>query len=617
MVSIFLFSFLKTYAFSIMGFYKLLIYMVPKKLLILIVSVALILLSILFYFYQQKITGMTPVEISTPNEYITPPQIDIWSIENTGTITSSGISQLEQSLSGSVISGEDVTSVPKIQICLLHICIDSKKPIIKQKDGTIIQVSDPEFDTNGSVTGTHFFEKIEKDRLYSEMIQINLWKWIASLKVADGWESESTLTKKGLYFLRIDIAGGCAGYGTKQTILTLDGKESDISNFSTVYPKNFSIGNTKYIFSGSSISYSSITLYTPELIVYTGSLSIHDDINKKVHDFAIQQKFLAKNYVLEFREIPGVKILYTSSLIPSDRLVSLGTDPIWTTKNIVNHELLDLSVTKKILSYYNNSGRGITMKNSTNGYDDMITDEKVLVEQLPIFRVIPIDEQGNYLLYTTDKYEINQFAELCKPLVYIYSSTPGSNSLSVDLPGGGYFSKLIPHFTSGNTWKFDMSSSGIIDVGNQLYDYLYYSAKVPNYTWNTDGWQVRGSDIVRFFHEKLPKTGMNEREMGDFIHFWKSEFKENQRYFVSFKFDAEIDPYAKLSFEKQPKSLHRILLEAYPLDTAVYNDYFLWPNVGNKFDTRLLHSFLRSGVLDVLEWWGVVFDHDKNIFIIK
>ena len=433
----------------------------------------------------------------------------------------------------------------------------------------------------------------------------------------DMYTNKATLTKNSSYFIRIDETSGCVGHETKQTILTLDGKESDISNFNTVYPKNFSIGNTKYIFSGSSISYSSITMYTPELVVYTGALSIHDDINKKVHDFAIQQKFLAKNYILEFREIPGVKILYTSSLIPSDRLVSLGTDPIWTTKNIVNHELLDLSVTKKILSYYNNSGRGITMKNSTNSYDDMITDEKVLVEQLPIFRVIPIDEQGNYLLYTTDKYEINQFAELCKPLVYIYSSTPGSNTLSVDLPSGGYFSKLIPHFTSRNTWKFDMSSSGIIDVGNQSYDYLYYSAKVPNYTWNTDGWQVLGSDVVRFFHEKLPKTGMNEREMGDFIHFWKSEFKENQRYFVSFKFDTEIDPYAKLSFEKQPKSLHRILLEAYPLDTAVYNDYFLWPNVGNKFDTRLLHSFLRSWVVDVLEWWGVVFDHDKNIFIIK
>ena len=76
------------------------------------------------------------------------------------------------------------------------------------------------------------------------------------------------------------------------------------------------------------------------------------------------------------------------------------------------------------------------MKNSNNGYEDMITDSGVITEQLPIFRVVPIDTAGNYLLYTTPNYEIAQFAELCKPLVYIYSSNLEKNSLSVSLPSG-------------------------------------------------------------------------------------------------------------------------------------------------------------------------------------
>lgn len=130
------------------------------------------------------------------------------------------------------------------------------------------------------------------------------------------------------------------------------------------------------------------------------------------------------------------------------------------------------------------------MKNGKNGYEDMITDSGVLDEQIPIFRVVPIDTLGNYLLYTTPGYEITQFAELCKPLVYVYSSIPENNTLSVNLPSGGYFSKLIPHFSYGTSWDFSSDTIGNIDVSGKQYDYLYYSAKVPNYQWNTDGWQV-------------------------------------------------------------------------------------------------------------------------------
>ena len=66
-------------------------------------------------------------------------------MENTGVITSSGISQIEQSLSGSLISGENVSSISNTQICLLDICIDSTKPLIRQKDGTIIQAYEDQY----------------------------------------------------------------------------------------------------------------------------------------------------------------------------------------------------------------------------------------------------------------------------------------------------------------------------------------------------------------------------------------------------------------------------------------------------------------------------------------
>lgn len=587
--------------------------MQKKVIFAVIISViTIILISTWFYKYSQIKGQVVPLEI-----------VSIIDINNWSELTVTGdmISTGSVSISGTILSGEIVSEgtgkINNPKNCLFDICIDPTKTVIKQADGTQIQANDPEFNPDGSLVKEKYITKYDPNKLYSEMIKINLGKGFAISTVNDGWSSEDTITKKWSYYLRINETSGCVGSSKKQTILDKNGKEVDISQYEKNYPKNFSIWGFDYSYSGSSVSYSSITLYTPEQIVYTGSISIHDDVGKVIHDFAVKQKFLAKNYIIEFREIPWVKVLYTSNLLPADRLVSLGTDPIWLSKNLIKNELTDMAVTKKILSYYNNSGRWVTMKNGKNGYEDMITDSWVLDEQLPIFRVIPIDAVGNYLLYTTSGYEIAQFAELCKPLVYVYSSIPEDNALSVTLPSGGYFSKLIPHFSYSTSWDFSSNSMGNIDVSGKQYNYLYYSAKVPNYQWNTDGWQVQWSDMVAFFQDKLPKTGMNLREMDDFIGFWKSEFKNDQRYFVSFKFDDSIDLYARLTFEKEPNSLHRILLEAYPLQQSTHNDYYLWPRVGNTFDKRLLRSFVRSGKRDVLEWGWVVFDHDKNIFIIK
>lgn len=592
-----------------------------KSLIILRVIVAIVLFALLVWLYQYG-TKKSAL-ISSQNRRI--PESTVvtgWILVDTGNIsipTSNTLSGLIQS--GIVSTGETVlVSTGKLNTsgdCFFDICIDSTKAVIRQPDGTLIQASDPEFDVNGGILRLNYITKYNPSRIYSDIVQVNKLKGFASKNTNDGYSTEYSITKKWVYYVRIDGVGGCTGISHKQTILDQNGLESDISKYIVEYPKQFVIGDLNYVYSGSTVNYDSVSLYTPEQITYTGKLSIHDDLSKAIHDFAVWKKFLAKNYVIEFREIPGVKMLYTSSLVPADRLVSLGMDVVWKEKNIIQNELMDLDVTKKILSYYNNSGRWVTMKNSNNGYEDMITDSGVITEQLPIFRVVPIDTAGNYLLYTTPNYEIAQFAELCKPLVYIYSSNSEKNSLSVLLPSGWYFSKLIPHFSYGNTWEFNSQSSGDIGVDATTYGYLYYSAKVPNYQWNTDGWQVYGADIVRFFEDKLPKTGMNAREMNDFISFWKSEFKKDIRYFVSFKFDDAIDPYVKLQFSKEPDALHRILLEAYPIEGIPSNDFYLWPRIGERFDARLLRSFVRSGKRDVLEWGWVVFDHDKNTYIIK
>lgn len=226
---------------------------------------------------------------------------------------------------------------------------------------------------------------------------------------------------------------------------------------------------------------------------------------------------------------------------------------------------------------------------------------------MPIFQVKPLDTTGNYLLYTTNSYESVTVAELCKPLVYVYDTEKRENTLRVDFPQGGAFTKILPSFTWGNTWEFRADSHSKIQVQDEskTNEYLYYSAKVPNYLYNQNGWQIYGHDIRAFFEEKLDIIGFTPKEKKDFIEYWVSEFESDTLYFVSFKFDSALDPYVTLDFREKPISQMRVLLEAYPLETPPKKEY-LWPNTSDRFDNRILKTFVRSGEYDVFEWGGTV-----------
>jgi hypothetical protein len=146
---------------------------------------------------------------------------------------------------------------------------------------------------------------------------------------------------------------------------------------------------------------------------------------------------------------------------------------------------------------------------------------------------------------------------------------------------------------------------------------LYYSIKVPNYEFNTDGWQVKWSDIKAFFEDKLQKIGFNEKEKNDFIEYWLELYDDkNAYYFVSFKYNDEIDKYVKLNFNKTPASQFRVLLESYKLNEKFENDYFKYENVWNKFDKYLIKKAERNSDFDVFEWWGVFYREEENRFIV-
>lgn len=278
---------------------------------------------------------------------------------------------------------------------------------------------------------------------------------------------------------------------------------------------------------------------------------------------------------------------------------------------------MDVELTKKLMKdedfvvFYDSDNDGlkesksifIRKKGEADNYDG-IDFENLSTKSLPIFKIRKITE-NEALLYVINNYEEFTMAEMCKPVVYVYDKNSSQNSLSVGLPQGGNFTKLIPNFSYGNTWNFVTNNSSKIASNGQKLDYLYYSARVPNYTFNENGWQVYGRDMVKFFNEKLDYIGFNATEKKDFIDFWKTEFHENKPYFVSFKFNDEIAKYATLDFARKPASEFRVLLEAHPLEAAPKKE-FLYPFTAAYFDEKLLKKFVRSGEYDVFEWGGVV-----------
>jgi hypothetical protein len=248
--------------------------------------------------------------------------------------------------------------------------------------------------------------------------------------------------------------------------------------------------------------------------------------------------------------------------------------------------------------------------------------EKLVLEEsdLPIINLYKLDNNGYYSISFYEPYKYVTYAELCKPAIYVYTPTPQNQSVEIQpANASSYFTKIIPNFDAKNTWNYTTNPNkwNIIWTDKNTYDYLYYSIKVPNYEFNTNGWQVKWSDIKTFFEDKLQKIGFNEKEKNDFIEYWLELYSdENAYYFVSFKYNEEVDKYVKLNFNETPSSQFRVLLESYKLSEKFENDYFKYENVWDKFDKYLIKKAERNSNFDVFEWWGVFYKEEENKFIV-
>ena len=541
---------------------------------------------------------------------------------NTGATVTGGLIDTKNTVITTISWEAQIASVD--DICISDLCIRVKKPYFTVGD-EYIQLA---YMTGESMDQWEYISKLpERAEDGSYFINAESSRHIRIKKDRSSWslsESQIMFGKKTEFskisdrvYLVKETSGGCGGSSIKQQFIDYAGKSVSFDTLGKNYPKNLQVGKIPFnsYWTKESVSYLWYRIGRDGLNEVEEVFSIQDDVGAKLLSRMKEKREFTHAYAIQYKEYPGIVFFYKSDLQNAERIISLGKDEKWKKENLDSEgNLLDISLTKKILGYYESQGDtpplipgGKQVQRKGDTEYDKITPDELTGSLMPIFRVIPLDESGDYLLYTAKDFESVTMAELCKPLVYVYDRFSRPNSLTVLFPQGWVFTKILPGFSRDTTWDFSADRYSSVQVQNEKSsnDYLYYSAKVPNYIYNQNGWQIYGRDIEAFFSEKLDIIGFNPKEKKDFIEYWITEFDSDTLYFVSFKFDTALDPYVTLDFREKPTSQMRVLLESYPLETSPKKEY-IWPNVGTRFDDKILKRFVRSGEYDVFEWGGTV-----------
>ncbi|PID84593.1 hypothetical protein CSB09_00015 [Candidatus Gracilibacteria bacterium] len=500
---------------------------------------------------------------------------------------------------------EDTTG----KYCLLDMCIPNALEITK-KDG-IYTARDIISQNPETPEG-----ELDPDAEYIEY-KYDPMKKIFTTEHTDVFLLETTKifpVKNG--YIKTQYSGGCGGGHITQELFSKNGEKT--KTLDGLEKKPITVGSITYTptFSFQKADIGLATDATEKTQLFNDIIFRHEEaFSSQLHDDVKSKHFLFKHYGVQFTDNPDVYVLYTTDDIDFDRFLFFYTPNQEIENKVYNGKVTDQSVTTDIIKQYNDNNFGaFIFREEGNDDKTMIDDENIPTESM--LRVQRLyNGYGPFMVFLDDKkYHTYVLAEMCKPVVYYYGDENKENTLTLIPKNGDFFTKLIPEFTSKNTWNF-MAQNDRILVKDQNYDYLYYSLATVDYTHNENGWIVRGEDAVRFFEDKLPKIGFNSREKQDFIDYWKDKYRAGKYYFVSFKYTDELEKIITLDFGSQPKQMFRVLLDSYELESfsKSHKKYLYTQENLDILDTYLIKKFERDPSKSaVFEWGGVLQTKEKR-----
>ncbi len=185
----------------------------------------------------------------------------------------------------------------------------------------------------------------------------------------------------------------------------------------------------------------------------------------------------------------------------------------------------------------------------------------------------------------------------CKPAIYVYP--PQTEQVHIAIAPAGKLLKTIPDYPPGG-WTITADPNGTITYQNNIYDYLFYEARIPDALIPTQhsGYIVANDDLKNFFSSTLPVLGLNTKEQQQFSEYWLKALPKNPFYFISIVPQTILDTISPLTITPYPDTVLRITLKFQPLDQPIP---VTPPNL------PLIH---RNG-FTVVEWGGI-FKQDKN-----
>ena len=182
---------------------------------------------------------------------------------------------------------------------------------------------------------------------------------------------------------------------------------------------------------------------------------------------------------------------------------------------------------------------------------------------------------------------------ICKPAIYLYPTK--KENVNVKVNTTGFFTLTIPDYNSLTGWDVVANPDGIIETAGNQYPYLYYESKVPDskITKPKNGYVITQNELSQLFQALLPKLGLNNKEMEEFIDYWTKALPFYPYYFVGVMDKKSIDRIEPLDINPNPDSIIRVRL------------YFEMLSKPIDVSTPKITIPERNG-FTVVEWGGMV-----------
>lgn len=152
------------------------------------------------------------------------------------------------------------------------------------------------------------------------------------------------------------------------------------------------------------------------------------------------------------------------------------------------------------------------------------------------------------------------YPSIYKPIIYLYPEN--ETNVSVNLGNNKNITCSYPLYKNAG-WQVKANKDGeLVDLetGRNLYALYYESKPVTEFKVQTEGFIIKGIDIIKFLEEKLSILGLTEREAEEFIIYWLPILQENEYNYIRFASTEEIDNNMPLNIEPNPDTIIRVCM---------------------------------------------------------